>query len=104
MTFTHPTSLKQASLKLLPKKIVLRGTNQFPRPTASTLISIAANDARGSACQFAADQSRRTSEFVGDCVHRGVQRIAMRIAAPPVVDQRPHSCNADRNFSQTLPP
>src|SRR5216684_1776607 len=89
---------------LLPKQIILRGPDQFSRPTASSAIRIAPNDARGSACQLAADQSRSASQFVRYCVDRRVQRVAVRIATTAVVDQRPHAGNANRHFRQAFPP
>src|ERR1019366_4840067 len=89
---------------LLSKKIFLCGPDQFPRPTAASAVTIAANDARGRFRQLAANQSRRASQFVRHRVDRRVQRIAMRIAAAAVVDQRPHPSDANRHFRQAFPP
>src|SRR5258708_37177318 len=103
MTFSY-----QPSVELLRKEIVLRGANQFPRPSASSTvfaaIRIPANDARGSARQLAADQSRRASQFVRYRVNRRVQRVAVRIAASAKVNKRTYSGDADRDFRQALAP
>src|SRR5258708_35804429 len=103
MTFSY-----QTSVELLPKEIVLRGANQFPRPSASSTIfgamRIAANDARRSARQLAADQSRRASQFVRYRVYRRGHRVGGRVAASALVNQRRSSGGADRDFLQALRP
>ena len=68
-------------LSKLSKKVVLCGPDQILRRTVSAAIRIPSNDARGSACQFSANQSRRASQFVRHRLHRRMQRIAVGIAA-----------------------
>ena len=44
------------------------------------------------------------AKFVRHRVDRRVQRVAMRIAPSAIVDQGPHSRNANRHFGQPFAP
>src|SRR5271156_3462108 len=88
----------------LTKEVAFGGTDQFFRAAVSMPVRITSNDAGRSACQLAANQARRASQFVGDGLDSGVKRVAVSIAASAIVDERAHAGNADRDFRQAFAP
>src|SRR5712671_3846827 len=94
----------QVTMFLLSKQILRRGPDQLPCCSIALAVRKSSNDTSRSAGQLAAYQTGGASQFVGDGVNAGVQLITVRIAAAAIVNQGPHSSDADCNLRQSFSP
>src|SRR5258706_2074063 len=94
----------QVTMFLLSKQILRRGPNQLSRCPSPFAVRKSSNDTSRRAGQLAAYQAGGASQFVGDSVDAGVQLVTVRIAAAAIVNQRLHSSDANRHFSESLAP
>src|SRR6266700_7887008 len=97
-------SLSPKGMRVSPKHIGCRVAQQrFPTALAGK-IAIAANKRSWNAVNLAHDQFRRRREFVCDSNHTGMHFVAVGVGLPAIIDDRLHTCYANRHVDLTFAP